>query len=172
MPFAFYLSSENQLSIQDVEVLQNAARANDTGNIIIGDRQLSVRYQSAMDAFIVNPVQGELYSGLNNTALDDVLSLADVIESQLNGGSSFLDAFDRYMIQTMQTMMNSNERDLESLATRLSSSAFSVSPENISCIPDALQCPITLAIPERGVFLETPRDPLCVVYMMKMLSLV
>ncbi|EOV3827830.1 hypothetical protein ACOPX3_002070 [Escherichia coli] len=66
MPFTFYLSSENQLSIQDVEVLQNAARANDTGNIIIGDRQLSVRYQSAMDAFIVNPVQGELYSGLNN----------------------------------------------------------------------------------------------------------
>ncbi|ENX6896282.1 hypothetical protein ACFRZA_005219, partial [Escherichia coli] len=61
MPFTFYLSSENQLSIQDVEVLQNAARANDTGNIIIGDRQLSVRYQSAMDAFIVNPVQGELY---------------------------------------------------------------------------------------------------------------
>lgn len=58
MPFTFYLSSENQLSIQDVEVLQNAARANDTGNIIIGDRQLSVRYQSAMDAFIVNPVQG------------------------------------------------------------------------------------------------------------------
>ncbi len=46
MPFTFYLSSENQLSIQDVEVLQNAARANDTGNIIIGDRQLSVRYQS------------------------------------------------------------------------------------------------------------------------------
>ncbi|EPR0850083.1 hypothetical protein QMN44_14860 [Escherichia coli] len=94
MPFTFYLSSENQLSIQDVEVLQNAARANDTGNIIIGDRQLSVRYQSAMDAFIVNPVQGELYSGLNNTALDDVLSLADVIESRLNGGSSFLDVFD------------------------------------------------------------------------------
>ena len=28
MPFTFYLSSENQLSIQDVEVLQNAARAN------------------------------------------------------------------------------------------------------------------------------------------------
>ncbi len=109
MPFTFYLSSENQLSIQDVEVLQNAARANDTGNIIIGDRQLSVRYQSAMDAFIVNPVQGELYSGLNNTALDDVLSLADVIESRLNGGSSFLDVFDRYMIQTMQTMMNGNE---------------------------------------------------------------
>lgn len=46
MPFTFYLSSENQLSIQDVEVLQNAARANDTGNIIIGDRQLSVRYHA------------------------------------------------------------------------------------------------------------------------------
>lgn len=58
MPFTFYLSSENQLSIQNIEALQNAARANDTGNIIIGDRQFSVRYQSAMDAFIVNPVQG------------------------------------------------------------------------------------------------------------------
>ncbi|MCB6909903.1 hypothetical protein [Escherichia coli] len=91
MPFTFYLSSENQLSIQNIEALQNAARANDTGNIIIGDRQFSVRYQSAMDAFIVNPVQGELYSGLNNTVLDDVISLADVIESRLNGGSSFLD---------------------------------------------------------------------------------
>lgn len=79
MPFTFYLSSENQLSIQNIEALQNAARANDTGNIIIGDRQFSVRYQSAMDAFIVNPVQGELYSGLNNTVLDDVISLADVI---------------------------------------------------------------------------------------------
>ena len=158
MPFTFYLSSENQLSIQDVEVLQNAARANDTGNIIIGDRQLSVRYQSAMDAFIVNPVQGELYSGLNNTALDDVLSLADVIESRLNGGSSFLDVFDRYMIQTMQTMMNGNESEPESLATRLSSSAFSVSPEDISCIPEALQCPITLAIPERGVFLRNSEE--------------
>lgn len=44
MPFTFYLSSENQLSIQNIEALQNAARANDTGNIIIGDRQFSVRY--------------------------------------------------------------------------------------------------------------------------------
>lgn len=154
MPFTFYLSTGNQLSIQNVEVLQNAARANHTGNVIIGDRQFSVRYQSAMDAFIVNPVQGGLYSGLNNTALNDVISQADVIESQLNGGSSFLDVFDRYMIQTMQTMMNGNESDLELLATRLSSSAFSVSPENISCIPEALQCPITLAIPGRGVFLR------------------
>ncbi|WP_212742119.1 hypothetical protein [Escherichia albertii] len=85
MPFTFYLSSENQLSIQNIEALQNAARANDTGNIIIGGRQFSVRYQSAMDAFIVNPVQGELYSGLNNSVLDDVTSLADVIESRLNG---------------------------------------------------------------------------------------
>ncbi|HFP4208174.1 TPA: hypothetical protein ACHGHC_000880 [Escherichia coli] len=95
MPFTFYLSSENQLSIQNIEALQNAARANDTGNIIIGDRQFSIRYQSAMDAFIVNPVQGELYSGLNNSVLDDVTSLADVIESRLNGGGSFLDVFDR-----------------------------------------------------------------------------
>lgn len=171
MPFTFYLSSENQLSIQNIEALQNAARANDTGNIIIGDRQFSVRYQSAMDAFIVNPVQGELYSGLNNTALDDVLSLADVIESRLNGGSSFLDVFDRYMIQTMQTMMNGNEGDLGSLATRLSSSAFFL----LRIYPVYRRhCSVRLHWQFQSVvfFLETPRNPLCVVYMMKMLSLV
>ena len=108
MPFTFYLSSENQLSIQNIEALQNAARANDTGNIIIGDRQFSVRYQSAMDAFIVNPVQGELYSGLNNSVLDDVTSLADVIESRLNGGSSFLDG--KRLVRTVLIFTESSDQ--------------------------------------------------------------
>lgn len=50
-----------------------------------------------MDAFIVDPVQGELYSGLSHTELADIIRLADSVENQLNGGNSFLDVFSTYM---------------------------------------------------------------------------
>ncbi|EIA4083606.1 T3SS effector NleG family protein [Escherichia coli] len=60
MPFSFNLSSGNYLSTQDVEVLQRATRDHQMERLTIGERSFSVRYQSAMDAFIVDPVQGEL----------------------------------------------------------------------------------------------------------------
>lgn len=58
MPFSFNLSSGNYLSTQDVEVLQRATRDHQMERLTIGERSFSVRYQSAMDAFIVDPVQG------------------------------------------------------------------------------------------------------------------
>lgn len=53
MPFSFNLSSGNYLSTQDVEVLQRATRDHQMERLTIGERSFSVRYQSAMDAFIV-----------------------------------------------------------------------------------------------------------------------
>ncbi|MCM5017590.1 hypothetical protein MMS23_25645, partial [Escherichia coli] len=75
MPFSFNLSSGNYLSTQDVEVLQRATRDHQMERLTIGERSFSVRYQSAMDAFIVDPVQGELYSGLSHTELADIIRL-------------------------------------------------------------------------------------------------
>lgn len=82
MPFSFNLSSGNYLSTQDVEVLQRATRDHQMERLTIGERSFSVRYQSAMDAFIVDPVQGELYSGLSHTELADIIRLADSVENQ------------------------------------------------------------------------------------------
>ncbi|WP_198599671.1 DUF1076 domain-containing protein [Escherichia coli] len=154
MPFSFNLSSGNYLSTQDVEVLQRATRDHQMERLTIGERSFSVRYQSAMDAFIVDPVQGELYSGLIHTELADIIRLADSVENQLNGGNSFLDVFSTYMGQVISEFMHSNDNRIELLQQRLHSCSFLVNIEEMSYIDEALQCPITLAIPQRGVFLR------------------
>ncbi|MCM4344422.1 T3SS effector NleG, partial [Escherichia coli] len=72
-----------------------------------------------MDAFIVDPVQVELYSGLSHTELADIIRLADSVENQLNGGNSFLDVFSTYMGQVISEFMHSNDNRIELLQRRL-----------------------------------------------------
>ncbi|EER0026398.1 DUF1076 domain-containing protein [Escherichia coli] len=51
-------------------------------------------------------------------------------------------------------VMHSNDNRIELLQRRLHSCSFLVNIEEMSYIDEALQCPITLAIPQRGVFLR------------------
>ncbi|ERE09018.1 hypothetical protein EC08BKT77219_1778 [Escherichia coli 08BKT77219] len=56
------------------------------------------------------------------------------------------------MGQVISEFMHSNDNRIELLQRRLHSCSFLVNIEEMSYIDEALQCPITLAIPQRGVF--------------------
>ncbi|MFV2508878.1 DUF1076 domain-containing protein, partial [Escherichia coli] len=46
----------------------------------------------------------------------------------------------------------------ESLQDKISQCKFSVNPDDLQCPPESAQCPITLEIPEEGVFIKNSGD--------------
>ncbi|CBG90798.1 T3SS effector NleG family protein [Citrobacter rodentium] len=161
MPIMLNFSNGRILPESEVEALRNVARSNQSDVLLVGSRSLRLHHISFMDGFSVEPIPG---SFLDRIGERRHRRLAESLERQLNGGSSFLQAFSQYIEQTSSAppLQESVRNEVQS---RVNSYAFSVNPGDFPCSVLHLSCPITLCVPETGVFVKNARcSKVCSLY--------
>lgn len=149
MPVMLNLSNGRLLPATELEALRNVARSNQSDVLLV----FRLHHISFMDGFSVEPIPGGVLARIGERRHRQ---LADSLERQLNGGNSFLQAFSLYMEQT-RSASSLQETVRTEIQNRVNSSAFSVNPSDFSCSEQHLSCPITLCIPETGVFVKNAR---------------
>ena len=150
MPVMLNLSNGRLLPASELEALRNVARSNQSDVLLVGGRSFQLHHVSFMDGLSVDPIPGSFLERIGERRHRQ---LADSLERQLNGGSSFLQAFSLYMEQT-RSASSLQESVRNEVQNRVNSFAFSVNPGEFSCSEQHLRCPITLCIPETGVFVK------------------
>ncbi|HCS7568320.1 TPA: T3SS effector NleG family protein, partial [Escherichia coli] len=150
MPVMLNLSNGRMLPESELEALCNVASSNQSDILLAGGRRFRLHHILFMAGFSVEPIPGGFLERIGERRHRQ---LADNLERQLNGGSSFLQAFSLYMEQT-RSASSLQESVRNEAQNRVNSFAFSVNPGEFSCGEQHLRCPITLSIPETGVFVK------------------
>lgn len=122
-----------------VEVVRARIVANGRGDITVGGETVSIVYDSTNGRFSS--------SGGNGGLLSELLLLG------FNSGP-------RALGERMLSMLSDSgeAQSQESIQNKISQCKFSVCPERLQCPPESAQCPITLEIPEEGVFIKNSGD--------------
>ncbi|CTY25453.1 MULTISPECIES: T3SS effector NleG family protein [Escherichia] len=153
MPVMLNLSNGRMLPASELEALRNVARSNQSDVLFVGSRSFRLHHISFMDGFSVEPIPGGFLECIGERSQRQ---LADSLERQLNGGNSFLQEFSMYMEQT-RSASSLQESVRNEVQSKVNASAFSVNPDDFPCSEQHLRCPITLCIPETGVFVKNAR---------------
>ena len=154
MPVMLNLSNGRMLPESELEALRNVARSNQSDVLFIGSRSFRLQHISFMDGFSVEPIPGVFLECIGERSQRQ---LADSLERQLNGGNSFLQEFSLYMEQT-RSASSLQESVKNEVQSKVNASAFSVNPDDFPCSEQHLRCPITLCIPEDGVFVKNAQN--------------
>lgn len=154
MPVMLNLSNGRMLPESELEALRNVARSNQSDMLLAGGRRFRLHHISFMDGFSVEPIPGGFLDRIGERRHRQ---LADNLERQLNGGNSFLQAFSLYMEQT-RSASSLLENVRNEVQSKVNASAFSVNPDDFPCSEQHLRCPITLCIPEDGVFVKNAQN--------------
>ena len=161
MPVILNFSNGSVLPENELEALRHIARSNQNDTITIGGRNMRLHYIQFMDGFSVEPIPGGLWDHLGAR---ESHHLADSLARQLNGGNTFLQAYSLYLEQRQASPLV-QESVIKTLLDRINSNAFPVSLQDFSCTEEHLNCPITLHIPETGVFVRNARNSeICALY--------
>ena len=167
MPVILNFSNGSVLPENELEALRHIARSNQNDTITIGGRNMRLHYIQFMDGFSVEPISGGLRDRLGARGTHH---LADSLARQLNRGNTFLQAYSLYMEQK-QAAPFVQESVIKTLLDRINSNAFPVSLQDFSCTEEHLKCPITLHIPETGVFVRNARSSeVCALYAQEALT--
>ncbi|EON1090945.1 DUF1076 domain-containing protein [Escherichia coli] len=118
-----------------MEVVRARIVANGRGDISVGGETVSIVYDSTNGHFSS--------SGGNGGLLSELLLLG------FNTGP-------RALGERMLSMLSDSgeAQSQESIQNKISQCKFSVCPERLQCPPEAIQCPITLEQPEKGIFVK------------------
>ncbi|EFF0771636.1 TPA: DUF1076 domain-containing protein [Escherichia albertii] len=154
MPIILNLSERRPLPEVEVEALRGVARSNQAETLIVGSRRLTVRHVPLVNSFSVEAHPGSLFERLGDGRYR---RLAEGLEIQLNGGSTFLPTVATYMAQA-RSAPSVPVRSENTVQGRINSYAFPVNPGDFPCSEQHLSCPITLCIPEVGLFVRNARD--------------
>ncbi len=142
------------ISSNDLGGIRGAARhAHDAVDVQIGNGLYRVRYLPRLDIFAVNPNTGvnPQYSVREHLA---IMGNSTSLEEHLNQGRTFLS-----VLEAAQSLSSSR------ISTKIDSCSFSVERENFSLAAENLTCPITLSIPDKGVFARTSlQSDVCCLY--------
>ncbi|MGD3035631.1 DUF1076 domain-containing protein [Escherichia coli] len=157
------IPSISQLSPAGVQSLQDAARLESGIRISIGSGQYSVHYVQLLDRFSVEPVRGGLLDRLLGRE-HRMERRAVALERQLNGGVDFLSSVNNYF-QSVMAEHRENKTSNKILMEKINSCLFRPDSNHFSCPESFLTCPITLDIPETGVFMRNSRGAeICSLY--------
>ncbi|EFK4149233.1 DUF1076 domain-containing protein, partial [Escherichia coli] len=157
------IPSISQLSPAGVQSLQDAARLESGIRISIGSGQYSVHYVQLLDGFSVEPVRGGLLDRLLGRE-HRMERRAVALERQLNGGVDFLSSVNNYF-QSVMAEHRENKTSNKILMEKINSCLFRPDSNHFSCPESFLTCPITLDIPETGVFMRNSRGAeICSLY--------
>ncbi|CAD5742681.1 T3SS effector NleG family protein [Escherichia coli] len=161
MPVILNLSNERQLPENEVEALRNVARSNQSDMLIVGVHNMMLHHISFMDSFSVEPVFDHHF---NHSGTRRHRHLAERLERQLNHGNTFLQTFNLYMEQT-RSVSSRMGTVRKSMLEKIDNYAFTVNPGDFSCDEEYLNCPVTLCIPAKGVFVRNAlRSDVCSLY--------
>ncbi|EEY2016750.1 T3SS effector NleG family protein, partial [Escherichia coli] len=147
---------ENELASLRYIVQQNQ---NDIA-IIKGRYQMEIRYIESVNGFTVTPVCNNHFS----IFMAKQNRIAHHLELQINNGRSFAQISQDFMLQ-----LSSNigwQKGVENaLKNKIHSYSFIVNPDEFSCDTQFLECPITLCVPEKGVFVKNALNSnICTLY--------
>ncbi|MCZ8550791.1 T3SS effector NleG family protein [Escherichia albertii] len=163
------ISSIPQLSHADILALQQAARRESEIRVFIGSGQYSIHHILMPDWFSVEPLRGGILDRLlrREHRMED---RAFVLEWQLNHIRASIDISGNY-IQDAFSGCRERNSDVIKLQSKLTSCMFSLNSAGFSCPESFLTCPITLCVPEVGVFMKNSRDSnICSLYDKESLS--
>ncbi|EYY72661.1 DUF1076 domain-containing protein [Escherichia coli] len=118
-----------------LEVFRARIAANGRGDITVGGETVSIVYDATNGRFSS--------SGGNDGLLSELLILG------FNNGP-------RALSERMLSMLSDSgeAQSQESIQNKISQCKFSVCPERLQCPLEAIQCPITLEQPEKGIFVK------------------
>ncbi|EPV6972248.1 DUF1076 domain-containing protein [Escherichia coli] len=118
-----------------LEVFRARIAANGRGDITVGGETVSIVYDATNGRFSS--------SGGNDGLLSELLILG------FNNGP-------RALSERMLSMLSDSgeAQSQESIQDKISQCKFPVSSGNFQCLPESIQCPITLERPEEGVFVK------------------
>ncbi len=153
MPVMLNFSNGSILPESELEALRNVARNNLSDVLLVGRRSLRLHYISFMDGFSVDLIPNRFRDRIGEMRHRQ---LAESLERQLNRGNSFLQAFNLYTEQN-RLAPSLQESVRNAVQSRVNSYAFSVNPGDFPCSELHLSCPITLNVPEIGVFVKNAR---------------
>ncbi|EFK0323665.1 DUF1076 domain-containing protein [Escherichia coli] len=122
-----------------LEVFRARIAANGRGDITVGGETVSIVYDATDGSFSS--------SGGNGGLLSELLILG------FNNGP-------RALSERMLSMLSDSgeAQSQEGIQSKISQYKFSVCSERLQCPPESAQCPITLEIPEEGVFIKNSGD--------------
>ncbi|EMU6535838.1 T3SS effector NleG family protein [Escherichia albertii] len=118
------------------------------GGFLLGGERVRISYISDTGRFLAESEgQGQVYAELLNIGFNDgVDALRNRMLSVLSG-------------------MGGGQRQGNSLQEKISEYTFAVDFEKLHCPGDALQCPITLEQPEKGIFVKNSDDSeICILF--------
>ncbi|EGM8836032.1 T3SS effector NleG family protein (plasmid) [Escherichia albertii] len=150
------ISSLSQLSPTGIQALQDAARSQRVIQISTLSGRYSISHIHMLDAFTVDPVRGGLLDRLLRREHQMERRAAN-LERQLNGGVDFLGSFNRY-VQSLRTDYRDRNDHSSILQNKINTCAFSVDSSEFSCGELFLTCPITLCVPESGIFMRASQN--------------
>ncbi len=160
MPVILNISGRGQLTEGELEALRDVARNNPAETLIVGNRRMTLHHIQWMDSFSVEPTPGTLFERLGN---ERYRRIAENLEIQLNRGNTFLQAVSVYMAQLRSAPSVPSEPSVpvrrgDTLQGRINSYAFPVNPGEFPCDELHLSCPITLCVPETGLFVRNAQN--------------
>ncbi|MCZ9094161.1 DUF1076 domain-containing protein [Escherichia albertii] len=150
------IPSVSQLSPAGIQALQDAARSEGEIRVSTGRGQYSISHVQMLDGFSVEPVRGGLLDRLLRREYR-MEGRAVALERQLNGGIDFLSSVNRYF-QSVMAEHRENKTNNVVLQNKINSFVFNLDSNQFSCPESFLTCPITLDVPEAGVFMRNSRS--------------
>nr|WP_137651838.1 DUF1076 domain-containing protein [Escherichia albertii] len=164
MPFTtLSIPDVSQLSPAGIRALQDVARRESEIRISTGSGQYTISHVPMLDGFTVEPERGGLLDRLLRRE-HRMERRAVALERQLNGGVDFLRSVNSYF-QRMRAEHRENKTNNVILQNKINSCVFNLDSNQFSCPGSFLTCPITLDIPEAGVFMKNSRSSdICSLY--------
>ncbi|KAF0954757.1 T3SS effector NleG family protein [Escherichia albertii] len=161
MPIILNISGGRSLPENELEALRGIVRSNQTETFIVGNRRLTARHIPLVSSFSVEARPGSLFERLGDGRYR---RLADSLERQLNGGSTFLQNVTTYMAQA-RSAPSVPVRTGDTVQGRINSYAFPVNPGDFPRDEQHLSCPITLCVPATGLFVRNAQgSDVCSLY--------
>ncbi|CTW10555.1 T3SS effector NleG family protein [Escherichia coli] len=163
MPVILNFSNGSTLTPREVDAVRHVARHNNPETIIAGERHLRVHHIPGLDGFQVEAIPGSLLDRFGDRRRTH-RELALALETQLNGGRTFLQAVSAYIAEA-RANPQVPERPEHPMYSRISSCSFTVNPDDLKCGELHLTCPITLCVPGKGIFVRNASDSdICSLY--------
>ncbi|EKD0827426.1 type III secretion system effector NleG7 [Escherichia coli] len=161
MPIFLNFTAGSILPENELASLRYIVQQNQNDTVIIKERyKMDIRYIESVNGFTVNPVCSNHFSifmARQNT-------IARNLEQQINNGRSFAQISQDFILQ-LSSNIGWKKGAENALKNKIHSHSFVVNPDEFSCDTQFLKCPITLCVPEKGVFVKNALNSnICTLY--------
>ncbi len=161
MPIFLNFNAGNILPENELASLRYIVQQNQDDTVIIkGRHRMEIRYIESVNGFTVRPVCSNHLS-IFMTRRNNI---ARNLEHQINNGRSFAQVSQDFMLQ-LSSNIGWKKGDENAIKNKIHSYSFIVNPDEFSCSTLFLECPITLCVPKKGIFIKNALNSnICTLY--------